>query len=55
MAAAYGAVFTVVAGGVAAIGVAGLWAVMFPSLRKAKRLEVPDAAALDVDAKAGQQ
>jgi len=36
MAAAYGAVFTVVAGGVAAVGVAGLWAAMFPSLRNGK-------------------
>ena len=48
MAAAYGAVFTVVAGGVAAIGVAGVWAAMFPSLRKAQRLEAPEESYLDV-------
>ena len=39
MAAKWGAVFTVVAGGAAAIGVAGLWAVLFPKLRKARHLE----------------
>ena len=48
MAAAYGAVFTVVAGGVAAVGVAGLWAMMFPSLRKTQRLEAPEEGRLDV-------
>ena len=48
MAAAYGAVFTVVAGGVAAIGVAGLWAAVFPSLRKTQKLETPEQDALDV-------
>lgn len=48
MAAAYGAVFTVVAGGVAAIGVAAVWAAVFPSLRKTQRLETPDEDALDV-------
>jgi MFS family permease len=42
MAAAYGAVFTVVAGGCAAIGVAGLWAWGFPGLRTAKHLEQPE-------------
>lgn len=42
MAAVYGAVFTVVAGGIAAIGVAAAWAALFPELRKAKRLEAPD-------------
>lgn len=47
MAAAYGAVFTVVAGGIAAIGVAGLWAAMFPSLLKTKRLEAPEKTRLD--------
>jgi len=48
MAAAYGAVFTVVAGGIAAIGVAGLWAAVFPSLRKTQRLEAPEETKLDV-------
>jgi len=42
MAAAYGAVFTVTAGGVAAIAVAGIWAQAFPSLRQAKHLEHPE-------------
>jgi MFS family permease len=42
MAAAYGAVFTVVGGGIAAMGVAALWAGMFPRLRKAKHLEAPE-------------
>lgn len=42
MAAAYGAVFTVVGGGVAAMGVAALWAKMFPDLRTARYLETPD-------------
>ena len=41
MAAAYGAALTVTGGGMAAIGVAAIWAKMFPSLRKAKYLEVP--------------
>ena len=48
MAAAYGAVFTVAAGGIAAIGVAGLWAALFPSLRNTQRLEAPEDAHLDV-------
>ena len=48
MAAAYGAVFTVAAGGIAAIGVAGLWAALFPSLRKTQRLEAPEETQLDV-------
>lgn len=48
MAAAYGAVFTVVAGGAAAVGVAALWAAMFPSLRKTQRLEAPEETHLDV-------
>jgi len=39
MAAKWGAVFTVVAGGAAAVGVAGLWAALFPGLRKAKHLD----------------
>lgn len=39
MAAKYGAVFTVVAGGYAALGVAALWAGMFPSLRKTRQLD----------------
>ncbi len=42
MAAAYGAVFTVTAGGIAAVGVAAIWAKAFPSLRKARHLEAPD-------------
>lgn len=42
MAAAYGAVFTVVGGGIAAMGVAAAWSVMFPQLRSAKRLEAPE-------------
>lgn len=39
MAAKWGAVFTVAAGGIAAVGVAGLCAALFPGLRKARRLE----------------
>ncbi len=39
MAAKWGAIFTVVAGGYAAIGIAGLWAVLFPRLRQAQSLE----------------
>ena len=42
MAAAYGAVFTVVAGGAAAVVVAGVWARAFPALRKTKRMEAPE-------------
>lgn len=42
MAAAYGTVFTVVAGGIAAIGVAGLWTRLFPSLYEASSLDGPD-------------
>jgi len=42
MAAAYGAVLTVTGGGIAAMGVAAIWAKMFPSLRKARYLEAPD-------------
>ena len=39
MAARIGAVITVVGGGVAAVGVAALWAAMFPKLRKARHLD----------------
>jgi len=42
MAAAYGAVFTVTAGGVAAVGVAAIWAKAFPSIRKTRQLTPPD-------------
>ncbi|MEM7661444.1 MAG: MFS transporter [Pseudomonadota bacterium] len=38
MAAKLGAVFTVVAGGAAAMGVAAVWSAMFPGLRKARHL-----------------
>ena len=39
MAAMIGTVPAVVLGGVGAIGVAGLWAWLFPELRKARRLD----------------
>ena len=42
MAAAYGAVLTVTGGGIAAMGVAAIWAKMFPELRKTKYLEAPE-------------
>ncbi len=42
MAVAWGAVFTVTAGGVAAIGVAGLWRIVFPKMAKTRKLEAPD-------------
>lgn len=42
MAAFYGAVFTVTAGGVAAMGVAAIWSRAFPGLRKARYLEAPE-------------
>ncbi len=42
MAAAYGAIFTVTAGGIAAMGVAAIWAKAFPSIRKTRHLEPPD-------------
>jgi MFS family permease len=42
MAAVYGAVFTVTAGGVAAVAVAGFWRVLFPKMSKTKKLEAPD-------------
>jgi sugar phosphate permease len=41
MAAIYGAVFTVVAGGAAAMGVAGLWRMIFPKMSKTRKLEAP--------------
>ena len=46
MAAAYGAVLTVTGGGIAAMGVAVIWAKLFPDLRKARYLEAPE----DLDA-----
>ncbi len=42
MAAVYGAVFTVAAGGVAAIGVAGAWRFLFPKMSKTRKLEAPE-------------
>ncbi len=42
MAAIYGAVFTVAAGGAAAVGVAGLWRVLFPKMSKTRKLEAPN-------------
>jgi len=42
MAAVYGAVFTVTAGGLAAMAVAAGWAAMFPGLRKARHLDHPE-------------
>lgn len=42
MAAIYGAVFTVTAGGAAAVAVAGLWRVLFPKMSKTQKLEAPD-------------
>lgn len=42
MAAAFGAVFTVTAGGIAAIGVAGLWMYLFPKLRETRDLHNTD-------------
>jgi len=38
MAAKWGAVFTVVAGGYAAVGIAAAWSVLFPGIRKASNL-----------------
>lgn len=46
MAAAYGAVLTVTGGGIAAMGIAAIWAKMFPSLRTARYLEAPDETEL---------
>ena len=42
MAAIWGSVFTVVAGGIAAIGIVGLVSVIFPSLKKIRKLDVPE-------------
>ncbi|MEP4050670.1 MAG: MFS transporter [Litorimonas sp.] len=42
MAAVYGAVFTVAAGGAAAMGVAGLWRVLFPKMSRTRKLEAPE-------------
>ena len=42
MAAVYGAVFTVAAGGAAAMCIAGLWRVLFPKMSKTRKLEAPD-------------
>ena len=42
MAAAYGTVFTVVAGGAAAVGVTALWIKLFPGLYKTRHLDGPD-------------
>jgi MFS family permease len=48
MAAAFGAVFAVTAGGVAAIGIAGLWMYLFPKLREARYLdEAPGLTDID--------
>ncbi len=43
MAAIYGAVFTVAAGGAAAIAVAGVWRFLFPEMSKTRRLEGPES------------
>lgn len=45
MAARLGAVLTVAGGGVAAIGVAAMWAALFPKLRKARHLDHADTDA----------
>jgi MFS family permease len=42
MAAVYGAVFTVTAGGIAAIGIAAGWRYLFPALATTQKLEAPD-------------
>ncbi len=42
MAALYGAVFTVAAGGVAAMGIAGAWRFLFPKMSKTRKLEGPE-------------
>lgn len=42
MAAAYGTVFTVVAGGFAAVGVAAIWTQLFPKLYQTNSLDGPD-------------
>lgn len=43
MAAIYGVVFTVVAGGAAAVGVAAMWRILFPKMSKTRKLEVPES------------
>lgn len=42
MAAIYGAVFTVAAGGAAAMGVAAAWRILFPKMSKTKKLKAPE-------------
>ncbi len=42
MAAVLGPVFTVAAGGIAAIGIAAGWAILFPGIRKTRYLEPPE-------------
>jgi len=42
MAAVWGAVFTVTAGGIAAVGVAALWRVIFPKMSQTRKLDAPD-------------
>ena len=42
VAAKWGAIFTVVAGGIAAMGVVAIVSVIFPQLRKVRRLEMPE-------------
>lgn len=42
MAAIYGAVFTVAAGGAAAMGVAAVWRMLFPKMSKTRKLEAPE-------------
>ncbi len=42
MAAIYGAVFTVAAGGIAAMGIAGAWRFLFPKMSKTRKLEGPE-------------
>ena len=42
MAAKWGAIFTVVSGGIIAIGVVGIVTAAFPELRKVRKLDVPD-------------
>jgi hypothetical protein len=37
-------VVAVVAGGAAAIGIAGLWAYLFPELRRARTFDPPETA-----------
>ena len=42
MAAVWGAVFTVTAGGVAAMGIAALWKGLFPKIAQTRKLEAPE-------------